>query len=179
MNNKYHSDSPDDQDLPLSKTQQKKQMQELQELGEKLLDLTLNVRAQFPLSDKLLAALDEALQIKKREALRRQKQYIGKVMRDEPEIDQIKAKFAELEQAKTLNTRHFKELEQLREKLILGGKDEIGDVIALYPQVDKQKLRQLVNKAQKEHKQQEQHPSTQHARALFRFLREVSEQEDF
>lgn len=177
MNNKHHSEFSDDQEQPISKTKQKKLMNELQEMGERLLELPLGVRAQFPLSDKLISALDEALRLNKREALRRQKQFIGKVMRDEPEIEQIQAKLAEIEQAQTLNTRHFKELEQLREKLILGGKEEIGQVIDLYPQVDKQKLRQLVSKAQKEHKQQEQHPSTQHARALFRFLRDVSEEE--
>lgn len=178
MNNKDHSEYTDDQEQPLSKTKQKKLMHELQEIGEKLLELPLSVRDQFPLSDKLIRTLDETLRLKKREALRRQKQYIGKVMRDEPDIELIKTKLAELEQAHTLNTRHFKELEQLREKLILGGKEEIGGVIDQYPQVDKQKLRQLVSKAQKEHQQQEQHPSTQHSRALFRFLRELSEQED-
>lgn len=167
-----------DQERP-SKTQRKKQMHELQALGEYLLNLKPDVQQQFPLSDSLQKALEEATRITKREALRRHKQFIGRLMRDEPEIDVIRAKVEAMESATEVNSRLFKQLEMLRENLITGDNSTIGSTIEMYPEIDRQKLRQLVKKAKQERQRIEAGDaslSPANARALFRFLRETQEQ---
>ena len=185
FNKNDQSNAPLDDDEPLSKTQVKKQMLELQALGEALLKLSDKQRAKFPLSINLINALDETKRIKRREALRRHKQFIGKVMRDEPEVDTIRQMIDELLHSKNTNTRQFKDLEDLRESLITGGKESLGAVIEKNPQMDRQKLRQLVSKAKKEHERNlaidadegnSSAKSTKASRDLFRFLREATAQ---
>lgn len=164
---------------PLSKTQVKKQMHDLQALGTALLELSDKQRGKFPLSQSLIAALEETKRIKRREALRRHKQFIGKVMRDEPEIETIRQMLSDLQNSKSTQTRQFKDLEVLRESLITGGKEALGQVIEKNPQMDRQKLRQLVSKAKKEFQrnqeniaQENKHQEHKASRDLFRFLRE-------
>ncbi|MGZ5175127.1 MAG: ribosome biogenesis factor YjgA, partial [Burkholderiales bacterium] len=64
-----------------SKTQRKKQMHELQDLGTELVDLNEQQLAAIDLPESLLEAVMEARRISKFEARRRQMQYIGKLMR--------------------------------------------------------------------------------------------------
>ena len=167
----------DETELPDSKSAAKRQMHELQNLGEALLNLNNQQRDNFPLSAELIEALDEAKRIKKHEALRRHKQFIGKVMRQEPEIETIKQMLQSIESARDLNGQQFKQLELLREQLITGGKTELGQVIEQFPTIDRQKLRQLTSKAQKEANNNQNNNASDHkaSKALFRFLRENSE----
>ena len=70
-----------------SKSAQKRAYLALQKLGEELITLRETDLATVPLDDDLLDAVHEARRIRKRGALRRQKQYIGKLMGrlDDPE----------------------------------------------------------------------------------------------
>lgn len=65
-----------------SKTALKKEMLELQDLGEKLVALSLDQLKQLKLSDNLFDAIIEAKELTKFGALRRQLQYIGRLMRE-------------------------------------------------------------------------------------------------
>lgn len=157
-------DSPDDEFV--SKSAIKREAERLKTIGEKLLTLGPGQWPGFPLPDNLLQALEEGHRIKSREALRRHKQYIGKVLRDMDTTD-IEAKLATIESAKTLNTRRFHELETLRDRLISGDNAVIGEVIATFPEVDSQKLRQLVKNAKTKPE------DSSHSRKLFRYLRDL------
>ncbi len=70
-----------------SKSARKRGYLALQKLGEELITLRETDLATVPLDDDLLEAVHEARHITKRGALRRQKQYIGKLMGrlDDPE----------------------------------------------------------------------------------------------
>lgn len=76
-----------------SKTQLKKEMAALQELGESLITLSAQQLARVPLSDKLREAVTAAKLITSRGAAQRQRQYIGRLMRheDAPAIAQAVA----------------------------------------------------------------------------------------
>ena len=165
---------PEDFDDIPSKTDIKKQMLSLQELGEKLLALKPKQLKQMPLNDNLLNAIDEAGRIKARGAMKRHKQFIGKLMRDiDPEP--IIAQFEKIESAHQMLNKTFHHLEVMREELIEGGNESIGKVISEYPTIDKPKLRQLTKNAKKEKEYNATHEtdtSSKHSRALFRFLRE-------
>lgn len=68
-------------ELKPSKSARKRDFLALQKLGEELITLQESDLRQIGLDENLLQAVLEARQIKSRGALRRQKQYIGKIMR--------------------------------------------------------------------------------------------------
>ena len=70
-------------DTKPSKSAKKREYIALQKLGEQLVSLRTSDLASVPMSDSLREAILEARQITSNGALRRQKQYIGKLMRQE------------------------------------------------------------------------------------------------
>jgi ribosome-associated protein len=68
-------------ELKPSKSARKREYLALQKMGEELIALKQTELNRLPLDEGLLAAVVEAQQIKAHGALRRQKQYIGKLMR--------------------------------------------------------------------------------------------------
>ena len=68
-------------ELKPSKSARKREFLALQKLGEDLIQLKESDLRQIGLSEDLLEAVLEARHIKAHGALRRQKQYIGKIMR--------------------------------------------------------------------------------------------------
>ena len=69
-------------ELKPSKSARKRDYLAVQKLGEELIRLKQSKLDQLPLDEELLEAVIEARQIKAHGALRRQKQYIGKLMRN-------------------------------------------------------------------------------------------------
>ena len=76
-----------------SKTQLKRQMHELQRLGERLVALPSTQLARIELPEALLEQIELARRIRSREALRRQLQYVGRLMR-EVDAEAIRAALA-------------------------------------------------------------------------------------
>ena len=76
-----------------SKTQLKHQMHELQRLGEQLVRLPAQQLARIELPQALREQVELARRISAREALRRQLQYVGRLMR-EADADAIRASLA-------------------------------------------------------------------------------------
>ncbi len=159
-----------------SKSEMKRESARMQDLGEKLMALKEFHWGKLPLSDAMLAALNESLRINSHEGMRRHKQYIGKLMRNE-DAEAINAYLRTLEDHRELNTRAFHALEQAREQLIAGGNEAIGEVLGKFPLADSQKLRQLVRNAKKERADNtaDDKHGTEHGRKLFRYLRELEE----
>lgn len=158
-----------------SKSSMKRESARAQVLGEKLMALKEAHWDKVPLTDAMREALEESLRINSHEGMRRHKQYIGKLMRNE-DIDAINAYLSKLEDHRELNTRAFHELESLREQLIEGGNEAVGVVLARFPLADSPKLRQLVRNAKKERAEHaEGKHGTEHGRKLFRYLRDLEE----
>lgn len=166
-------DQLDDDDIPKSKTQVKREMEALQELGKKLLQLSKNQQQKVPMSETLREALAEADRIKQREATRRHLQYIGKVMRTEDH--EAIAKQVELfDTTSAAHNRIFHQLEQKRDALIgENSKEELSHYLEENPDLaDIQLLRQLIRLSQKEIAQ---NGKTTNRKKLFRFLRDIEE----
>jgi ribosome-associated protein len=68
-------------ELKPSKSARKREFLALQKLGEELIALHESDIREIGLDEELLEAVLDARQIKSHSALRRQKQYIGKIMR--------------------------------------------------------------------------------------------------
>ncbi len=163
-------DSPADHDGWQSKTQRKQEMQALQALGEKIIALSDAERARLPLSDEMLAAVEETGRIRSHEGRRRHMQYVGKVMRRE-DTAAIQAAFDEFEQEKLQRDHAFHRLEKWRERLIEQGDEAVEAFIAEFPEVDRQALRQLIRNAQRERAQDK--PPTS-SRKLFKLIRDTA-----
>jgi ribosome-associated protein len=84
------SDEFDPRDLPPSKSMRKREAHSLQKLGEELTALRPDDLARLPLDETLVDAIAEARAMTNRGALARQRQYIGKLMR-EVDADAIRA----------------------------------------------------------------------------------------
>ena len=164
----HNHDDLHDQDEPLSKTAVKKEMTALQDLGADIVKLTDGQLATIPLEGKLKEAIETARRIKHREGLRRQMQYIGKLMRL-VDVEPIRHAYEQLLNGRKEQAREFHKLEQWRDRLIEEGDDAIEELLNLYPNAERQTLRQMVRNAQKERKQ-EKPPAA--ARKLFRYLRD-------
>lgn len=81
--------------LPPSKSARKREAHALQKLGERLVGLREAELAALPLPDTLRDAIHEARRLKSRAALARQRQYIGRLMR-EVELEPLEAALAAL-----------------------------------------------------------------------------------
>jgi len=78
---------------PPSKTRLKRQMHELQRLGERLVALGPAQLQRIELPEALREQIEVARRITAREGLRRQLQYVGRLMRD-ADADAIRAQLA-------------------------------------------------------------------------------------
>lgn len=76
-----------------SKSAKKRESTALQKLGEKLIKLSRQSRDELNLSPELMEALSHLDNISEKEAIRRQKQYIGKLMRYE-DVEEISRRLA-------------------------------------------------------------------------------------
>jgi ribosome-associated protein len=168
-----HADDADQYDGP-SKSAVKRQMSELQKLGEQLLPLPQRTLDKMQLPEQLMEAVLLAKRIKHREGRRRQLQYIGKIMRG-IDAEPIRQFLLQREQGDQQRNRQFHELEKLRDTLLEQGVTGLELVITRYPHAERSRLAQLARAAHKEHTLQQPPKS---ARKLFRYLRELAEFED-
>ncbi|MDZ7853418.1 MAG: ribosome biogenesis factor YjgA [Halomonas sp.] len=153
-----------------SKSQLKREMQALQQLGEQIIAMSDAQRIRFPLSDDLLRAIKETSRIKAREARRRHMQYVGKLMRGE-DLDGIQAVFDEIDNETLRRDHAFHRLEGWRDRLIAEGDEAVEAFVSEFPEVDRQALRQLIRNAR--HEREQGKPPT-NARRLFRLIRDTA-----
>ncbi len=156
----------------ISKTQIKREMHELQELGQRLLNLNPSQQAQLPLSDKLQQALETDRRISSHNAKKRHLQYVGRLMRRE-NVDAIRTYLERLDSSTEAFNQRFHQLEVWRERLLNEGNEALTEYLNLYPEAEVQQLRQMIRKALKERKENKAPASS---RKLFRYLRSLEEQ---
>jgi ribosome-associated protein len=156
-------------DDELSKSEKKRQADALQEVGTQLVGLSLPLLQSLPLPDKLYQAIVEAKAMKSHGAIRRQAQFIGKLMR-KADYEAILAAYAQLQEEASAKTAHFHEVEHWRDQLISEAPDALTAFIAAYPTTEIQQLRHLIKKA----KEAQTKPDTGGAaKALFRYLKDL------
>lgn len=109
-----------------SKSERKRQQSALQRLGEQLIELDDDLLDSLSLDERLREAIGEARTMKSREALRRHKQYIGKLMRDvDPEP--LQALFAKLHADDRREKRIFADAERWRDRVVKEGRAALDD----------------------------------------------------
>ncbi|MET0986159.1 MAG: ribosome biogenesis factor YjgA [Steroidobacteraceae bacterium] len=152
-----------------SKSERKRQSDELQRLGEELIDLPQAVFDDLPLPDELRDAVALARRITKHGGLYRQRQYIGKLMR-KIDAEPIRAALDQRRDRGRAAALQFRRAEQWRDRLITEGAAALPRFLAEYPQAPKAELTELMTRAWQE--RHEQRPPTA-ARELFRCVRDA------
>ena len=112
-----------------SKSARKREQLELQQLGERLIGLSENELQALPIDERLRGAVLAAAKIRAHGALRRQKQLIGKLMRNcdpEPIRHALHAREADDRLAK----RVFADAERWRDRITSGGDEAIREFCA-------------------------------------------------
>lgn len=157
-----------------SKSARKREMSARQELGEALCSLSEKELARIPIDDEaLLAAIRESRRISHHSALRRHRQYIGKLMR-RLDPQPLQDALDELHRERRGEARAQHEVEQLRDALVEHGDKALGRVLERFPTADRQHVRQLFREARRE-RDAGRPPAA--SRRLFRYLRELQQSE--
>lgn len=158
----------------VSKTQRKKECTDMTEMGEKLISLNHDELAQIQMDDELRAAIEEAQRIKSYGALKRQKQFIGKIIRN-IDADEISIQLDKILHKHDMHNAEFKRMEKWRDNLVENGDVAINSFLEAYPNADRHHLRQLVRNVEREKKASK--PPTSY-RQIFKYIREIAELSD-
>nr|WP_038381530.1 ribosome biogenesis factor YjgA [Pantoea sp. IMH] len=164
------NEEEDEEIIWVSKSEIKRDAEELKRLGAELVELSKTSLDKIPLDEDLRAAIELAQKIKK-EGRRRQLQLIGKMLRSRDE-DPIRQALDKLKNRHNQQVALFHKLEVLRDRLIEQGDDAMTEVLNLYPDADRQQLRSMIRNAQKE-KATNKPPKA--SRQIFQYLRELAE----
>lgn len=157
-------------DEPISKTQLKAEADAQQALGVRLSELPKDKLAKLDLPEELLRAIQETKKITANGAIRRHRQYLGRLMRDidtAPIVEQL----ARWDGKHTAENAYFHGLERWRDRLI-SDPGVVSEFIALYPKTDSQQLRTLIRNAQKE---QLANKPPKSSREIFKLLRDITQ----
>ena len=163
---------PEEQ-LPVSKSQRRRDALELKSLATDLIKLSPARLASVPLDDSLVSAIEEARQFRSHGARKRQLQYVAKLLRrvDPDPIFQTLEEFDSA--ARQLIARQHR-VDSWRDCLIESGDQALGVLLRQRRDADAQAFRQLIRNAQKESARGKP-PAA--ARTLFRLLRELDQTE--
>ena len=127
----------------VSKSQLKRESHALQDLGKRLAALPAEQFARMPLDEDLRAAIELARRIQnKRSALKRQYQYIGKLLRAR-DPEPIQAALAEIDFNSQQSIQRHHRAENWRDRIIGEGPDAIDALLKECDAANRQKLRQL------------------------------------
>ena len=164
----YRPEEFDEMDDRPSRSQLKREMNDLQKLGCDLAALGDAVVKEAHLPPEVEKALLLIKKVTKHEARRRHMQYVGKLMRtfDTSHVQEI---VEAAKQGHSIKTAEFHRLEKIRERLIDGDDDLLQELFESHPEGG-QRLRQLTLGARREKAQGKPPKDT---RALFKFLRSL------
>ena len=152
-----------------SKSAVKREMLALQGLGQRLMESGPRIWDQAELSTKVRDALEESRRLKGNIALRRHVRRLGKLLRGE-DAEKVRALFDRIDNAHAQDMGRFHRLERWRDRLIGEGDTALEEMLAVCPDADRQRLRQMIRAARKE---LEAGKPPAASRKLFKYIREL------
>ena len=169
-----------DDDLPEfdgpSRSQERREALAVLDLAKRLVELSDAQLAHLALDDDLHAEVLAARRITQQIARKRQTQFLAKQLRKRAEaLEPIRAALEHDKDQSRRETAALHRIEHWRDRLLDGGDEALTQLLADFPQADRQQLRQLVRNALAERKANR----PPHAfRELFRVLRELGDADD-
>jgi ribosome-associated protein len=155
-----------------SRSEQRREALEIRSLSEKLVALAPAHLAKLPIPEELLEHIHDTQRIGSHIAHKRQLQFLAKQMRRESDdtLEAIRDAMEVGGDAKRRETATLHKVETWRARLLADGDSALSELLAEYPNADRQHLRQLVRNAGEERLKNK----PPHAfRELFRELREL------
>jgi ribosome-associated protein len=158
-----------------SKSEAKRQSNELQKLGEQLVDAPRDRVKRVEMPEDVKEAILTCQSITNHEGRRRALQFVGKKMRtlDENEVEVIKRTIEGWKGASKAETAALHALERRREKLLADDK-ALTQLLEENPELDVQHLRTLIRNARKE--QAENKPPKAY-REIFQILKDLGKKQ--
>ena len=155
----------------VSKSELKRDVQQYQQLAIDLAAMSNKQREKLPLSDDLVEAMVVADKIRaKSEAYRRHINYISKTLRSTDNVEDIEAAIELMLNKNNQADVLLNKIETIRTELIANGDSQINELLEQYPELERQKLRQLVRQAAKEAKAEK--PAKGY-KELFQYLKDI------
>ncbi|HUN71453.1 MAG TPA: ribosome biogenesis factor YjgA [Steroidobacteraceae bacterium] len=139
----------DDEPERPSKSQRKRDAHAAQDLGEELIRMRDAELDALGLPETLADAIREARRIRSRAGGARQRQYIGKLMR-EIDLAPIRAVLASRSGRDAIETQLFRRAEGWRERLIAEGESALEELARLRPGLDRAEWSQRIAMARRE-----------------------------
>lgn len=168
----FRSDEFDQEYDRPSKSELKRQMNDLQKLGEQLVAEPRDRVKRTPMPEELRDAILMAQSITDHGGRRRQLQFVGKMMRklDDEEVAVIQRTIESWKGMSKAETAALHALERRREKL-LADDNALTQLLEEHPELDVQQLRTLIRNARKE--QAENKPPKAY-REIFQILKDLN-----
>jgi ribosome-associated protein len=155
-----------------SKSARKREADAAQALGTRLTELKESDLAALELPEKLYDAILLAKRVTSRGGLARQRQYIGKLMRD-IDVAPIEAALGQKSRDSALDAEKHKRIEAWRTRLLTEGPKALDELLKWCPQADRRTLQTLIDKATGERIDRGSREGA--SRELFRSLRSLFE----
>ena len=161
-----------DEDYGPSRTQQRREALAVLALATQLLELPASRLSRLELPDDVRHEIDVTRRITAHIARKRQLAFLAKVMRrhGDEAFASVRAELGENREKQRQENAAMHRLEATRDRLI--GEDEtaLAELIAQYPQIDRQHLRSLIRQARVE---RDGNKPPRAYREIFRLLREL------
>lgn len=160
-------------DEPLSKSAKKRESEAFQDMARQLVALSPAQLTSLP--DDLQQNIRTAQTITRGNARKRQIQYIGKMLRKDQGgiVEQVTTLLAQLDASSTSHNQRFHQLEQWRDRLIQGDDTVFDEIRLVCPDIDRQQLRQLTQRARSEADSEQPHGT--YYRSLFQFIKNATQ----
>ncbi len=165
-------DYDDYEEFGKSKSQVKRELQELHDLGKQVIGLPDAHFLQVPVSDKLREAVTAAKKMKLA-ALKRQLKFVSGLMQKEDEVA-IRTALEKLRKPHKQKVDQFHEVEQWRDSLLEGNQELISELADKFENFERQHVNQLIRNAKKE---QTNNKAPKSARLLFKYLSELQSEQ--
>ena len=158
--------------LEISKSQRKREAQELVDLAKEIIAMTENRFKKLPMDEDLRSAIEFARSIKPYGARKRQLMTVGKMLRLRDNEDLLDAVNNFDQKNRQANAR-FHLIETWRDRLVEGSDQVLSELLEQAPSANVQTFRQMIRNAKKEATLGKP-PSS--SRKLFKLLRELDTQ---
>ena len=165
---------PAGESAPLdSKSARKRAHRAIQDLGETLIELTPGLLERIPLQRTVRDAVEFGRGLRKG-ARKRHLRHLANLLASE-DLDAVHDALDRATGASRAETARLHRVERWRDRLLEEGDEALGDLVADYPQADRQKLRQFVRAVRRE---RERGAPPRQFRELLRYLRVLDEASD-
>ncbi|CAM4434933.1 MULTISPECIES: ribosome biogenesis factor YjgA [Pseudoalteromonas] len=166
-----HEQTTEEEIIYVSKSELKREALELHELGCEIAGLAKKQREKLPLTDELKEAMTVADRIRaKTDAYRRHMNYIAKTLRSTPNVEDIQAAMDLMLNKNNKADVLLNKIELIRDEVIAKGDSKINELLDKYPELERQKMRQMARQASKEVKAEK--PGKAY-KELFQYLKEA------